>query len=569
MKALISFVGIAILFTLIPHSIYAQKEEVTLEELVVTATREIEEIRKIPANVTVVTREEIEQSNARSTVDVIRNEVGVLVRDFYGNGKTASVDMRGFGETAPLNTLVLVDGRRANEIDLSGVDWTQIPIDQIERIEIVRGAGSVLYGDNAVGGVINIITRKPEKTFSARAEGVAGSYDYYKGAASAGGKWGPLSAIFNIDYSTTDGYRENGFLRAKDAGGKILYDLSSSVSFNLSGSLHSDKSGLPGGLTLQDIARLGRRGTTNPDDNAETDDGYGALGVRAKLWDFGELSSDLSYRHREVKDFFPSSSFKDDRRVGTWGFTPRYLLDKPLWNLKNKLTVGLDYYRADADNSSDSAFGPNRSEVKKTSVGLYGLDEFSIREDLLLSIGFRSEWVTYDLFQAEPFLKDKVQDQEPAWNVGLDYLYGKKSSLFISYKRSFRFPASDELVQFVFIPPNLTARVNPNMKPQTGDHYEMGIRHAFNDRIEANLTLFWMDLKDEIFFNPQTFTNENFPKTRRQGIEVGARAKPLSWLSVWANYSYTRPVLRQEPFEGNEIPAVPRHKGTLGWMSRR
>ena len=65
-------------------------------------------------------------------------------------GKSASVDIRGFGETAPLNTLVLVDGRRVNEIDLSGVDWTQIPLDQIERIEIVRGAGSVLYGDNAL-----------------------------------------------------------------------------------------------------------------------------------------------------------------------------------------------------------------------------------------------------------------------------------------------------------------------------------------------------------------------------------------------------------------------------------
>ena len=100
--------------------------------------------------------------------------MGVVVRDFYGTGKTASVDIRGFGETAPLNVLVLVDGRRVNEIDLSGTDWTQIPIDQIERIEIVRGAGSVLYGDNAVGGVINIITKKPDKPFSARVEGVVG-----------------------------------------------------------------------------------------------------------------------------------------------------------------------------------------------------------------------------------------------------------------------------------------------------------------------------------------------------------------------------------------------------------
>ena len=152
----------------IPFQLFAQEKEVTLEEVVVTATRDAEEIRKIPANVTVITKEEIEQTHARTVVDVLRDKVDVVVTDFYGNGKSSAVDIRGFGETGPLNTLVLVDGRRVNEIDLSGVDWSQIPLDQVERIEIVRGAGSVLYGDNAVGGVINIITKKPEKSFPPR-----------------------------------------------------------------------------------------------------------------------------------------------------------------------------------------------------------------------------------------------------------------------------------------------------------------------------------------------------------------------------------------------------------------
>lgn len=488
MKQAISFFTLFCLLGSIPLPLYAQQEEVTLEEVVVTATRDAEEIRKVPANVTVITQEEIVKSNARTPVDALREEAGIIVRDFYGNGKAATVDIRGYGETAPLNVLTLVDGRRVNEIDLSGVDWTQIPIDQIERIEIVRGASSVLYGDNAVGGVINIITKKPDKPFSASVDGAAGSYRYRKIAGSAGGQWGPFSAMINLGYHDTDGYRDNGLLRTRDAGGKLIYDLNEQIGFTLSGSVHSDKTGLPGGLTLANIQRLGRDGTTNPDDHAETDDAYGALGMKAGLWGFGEFRSDLSYRHREVKDFFPSSSFDDVRKVGTWGLTPRYILDKPLGTFRNKLTLGLDYYRADSDNSSESAFGPNRSEVKKRSVGVYGLDEISLLDDLLLSLGLRNEWVIYDLFQAQPFLKATVRDNKPAWNAGLDYLFGRKSSAFVSYKRSFRFPASDELVQFVFIPPNLTARVNPNMRPQTGDHYEAGIRHAFNDQIEANLT---------------------------------------------------------------------------------
>src|SRR4030042_3210514 len=114
MKRFILFIT-SFLFILIPFSLMAQEKEVTLEKVVVTATRDAQEIRKIPANVTVVTREEIERSNAKTTVDVLRDEVGVVVRDFTGNGKSASVDIRGFGETGPLNPLVLVDGRRVNE----------------------------------------------------------------------------------------------------------------------------------------------------------------------------------------------------------------------------------------------------------------------------------------------------------------------------------------------------------------------------------------------------------------------------------------------------------------------
>ncbi len=185
-------------------------------------------------------------------------------------------------------------------------------------------------------------------------------------------------------------------------------------------------------------------------------------------------------------------------------------------------------------------------EVTKESTGLYLLDEVSLLKNLILSLGFREEWVTYDLFQDVPRAKDKNQESEPAWNVGLDYLFDKKSSVFLSAKRSFRFPVTDELIQFFPI-----FQVNPNMKPQTGYHYEAGVRHAFTDQIEANLTLFWIDTQDEIFFNPVTFTNENFPKTRRQGIEVGGKgeafpvALPLGQTTATSSLPFDRNPIRE------------------------
>ncbi len=554
------------LLILTPFLLPAQEKEVTLEEVVVTATRDTQEIRRIPATITVLSKKEIEQSNSQTAIDLIRNEAGVVVRDFYGTGKTASVDIRGFGETGSLNTLVLVDGRRVNEIDLSGVDWTQIPLDQVERIEIVRGAGSVLYGDNAVGGVINIITKRPEKTFSVNAEMIRGSYLYHKESGSMSGKWGPFSAILNASYHSTEGYRENGFLRTRDIGGKLFFDLNERIGFNFSGGLHKDDAGLPGGLDPIHYEQ-DRQATLNPNNKTSSQDGYGTLGTKVKLWDWGRIEADLSYRQREGENFFDYPdyfyTYQDKRKLTTWGITPKYILDKPLWTFSNKLTLGVDFYQSKAGVDAETTFfgtpSLNRSEITKKSIGLYFLDELSLLTHLILSLGYREEWARYDIFQEAPWAEDRARYREPAYSVSLDYLYGKKSSAFFSFKRSFRFPVSDELI-LVFP----TFEVNPSMKPQTGYHYEAGVRHSFADGMIASLTLFWIDIHDEIFFNPATFNNENYPKTRRQGIEAGIKVKPFEWLSLWGNYSYIRPLLLGDSFSGNDIPGVPRHKGAIG-----
>ena len=498
------------------------------------------------------------------------------MNDLRGTGKSVFMDIRGFGEIGPLNVLVLVDGRRVNEIDLSGVDWSQIPMEQIERIEVLRGSGSVLYGDNAAAGVINIITKQPQKPLSFQAGVSGGSYHDNNETASVSGKWGPFSAILNAGYHATDGYRDNGFFRAKNAGGKFIYDVDDRLSFNLSGNFHRDETGLPGGLTIEQINTLGRRGTDTPDDRAETDDMYGTLGTRIKFGDLGRIDAEVSWRHREVSSFFFISpaepSFDDRRNLTTWGFTPRYFLETPLWDHANKLTLGVDLYKSDSVIFSNSAFSTpnqNQSEVTKKSTGVYILDEFSILEKLILSLGYRHEWVSFDLSQEAPNFNDKVHENKGAWNAGLNYLYANKSSAFLSVKRSFRFPVTDELIVFVFEDPvdffKVTdVRVNPAIKPQTGLHYEAGIRHAFTDRFEGNVTFFQIDTEDEIFFNPITFNNENYPKTRRQGMEVGAAFRPFEFLSLWGNYSYVQSRLRQGPFSGNRIPFVPRHKASAG-----
>ena len=569
--------SVALAVFLSPRLGYSEEREkqdeptVTLEEVVVTGTRVEERVEKIPASISVIDEEDIKNSNAKNIAELLRSQEGIVVRDLLGNGKTAQVDLRGFGETGPYNNLVLVDGRRVNEIDLSGVDWTQIPLEQVERVEIVRGTGTVLYGDNAVGGVINIITKVPTEGISVSAGGLAGSYSRHQERFSISGGGSNYGASLFGSYESTAGYRENNNFRAKNIGGNITFDPTQHLSLKLSGSYHADDYGLPGPLT-QDELKTDRRGTAYPLDEAETEDGYLNLGSDLSLGEFGDLMVDLSYRDRQSETQWVSYLWAEDRQTETWGVTPRYVLDSDILGRVNKLILGVDFYRAEQDVKSFLGTLSTLSDlaaVEKESYGLYFHDDFSLSQDLILSLGARREKVEYDLSKTDlgPFplapLDASVTDRENAYSAGITWLYHDQSSLFARANRSFRFPLVDELVVSDFLAGEI--RVNDTLKPQTGDHYEAGVRHFFTPNVEANATLFWAKIKNEIFFNTLTFSNENHPETLHRGVEIGARATFFGKLTLYGNFTYEKATFEKEPFKDKDIPAVPRHKANLGF----
>ena len=573
---------LSLLLLLLPSQNFAQQDKklpnptVTMEEVVVTGTRSEEKVERIPANVTVIDQEDIKNSNAKNVPDLLRAQEGIVVRDLLSNGKSAQVDLRGFGEAAPYNNLVLVDGRRVNEIDLSGVDWTQIPLDQIERIEILRGTGTVLYGDNAVGGVINIITKTPSDRFAFSAGATAGSYGRNKEQVSVSGGQGPLAASFYGSYDSTQGYRENNDYRAKDVGGKIVYDVASFLSLNLAGSYHTDDYGLPGPLTKEQLS-ANRRASLDAMDKAETEDGYVKLGSDLLLGTSGNLVTDLSYRKRDSKSDFPDPLFPYviGSQIETYGFTPRYVHKSDVMGHKNTLITGVDLYWIDQDLKTYSGFLSSSTtltglaDISRDSYGLYVQDDFSVLENLILTLGLRHEKAEYDLHQRDlnafPLapLDETVTESENAYSAGLTWLYSGKSALFGRYNRSFRFPLTDELVLFDYVAGRI--RVNPDLKPQTGDHYEVGVKHFFTPNLQANMTVYRAEIHDEIFFNKATFTNENYEQTLHQGVEFGARAELFEILTLFGTYGYEKATLRNGPFDGNDIPAVPRNKFNLGF----
>src|SRR3990167_2495983 len=176
MKILISS-AIGIIFLAYP--LFSSAEEartIQLDTIVVTPSRIAQHGYKVASNVSVIDSKQIDSSNAKTVIEILQKELGVHTYD-NSTPKTAIIDIRGFGDTASRNVLVLVNDRKINAIDITGPDTLQIPLEAVERIEIIRGAGSVLYGDNAVGGVVNIITKRGKGHIQGQVGATYGNYD--------------------------------------------------------------------------------------------------------------------------------------------------------------------------------------------------------------------------------------------------------------------------------------------------------------------------------------------------------------------------------------------------------
>ncbi len=535
-----------------------------LDEVVVTASRYEEKLANVPANVTVINEERIRNSNAKNITDILRSEGGVNVSDIAGNRRYFSVDIRGFGESGPLNTLVLVDGRRVNQADLSGTDWSQIPLDRVQRIEIIRGGrGAVLYGDNASGGVVNIITKEGDK-LKAGGELAAGSYNTYSANAFVGGTLvNNLPFYVSGSYLLSDGYRDNSRLESKDTGMNIsLYGIKD-LKINIGTGYHQDDNRMPGALKESDFnAGRPRTSTTHPGDYAKIEDYYFKISPEYFMANNASLKMDMSYRKRTFSSYSSGDSwnFLGTSGIQTIAFSPRATIRNDITgDISNNLVAGADYQWSQEEIRNRSDFFGSVSigeyRLSKSNYGAYIHDEVAIAKRLFLSTGYRRDQADLTFKPSSP---DSLTMRTHAWTGGVNYNYLNKSYVYLAYSRSFRYPVLDELYSYY------TNTINTSMKTQTSDSYEIGTRFYFRDDIYAHINLFRSDTVNEIIYNPVTYANENIEGiARRNGLEFSLSARVIDSLTLRGNYTYVDARMRGGMFGGKQVPNVPEHKAGI------
>ncbi len=560
----------------IPFSATAQQASYRLDEIVVTAERTKSALGEAPANVTIITAEDIKETGAQTLIDVFQREPGVFPQNLLGNPKQSNVDIRGYGEAAPQNVLFLVDGRRVNNIDLSGADLAQIALGAVERIEVYRGPASVLFGDNAAAGAINIITKQGVGAPQVTAATTVGSYNYFKPEASVSGKQGKFSYYAYASDLDTSGYRHNNAYHAKDAVGNLSFDATEALTLRLRTGTHTDTYDQPGALFLSDLRSgiVDRKDTTHPFDTANTEDSF--ADVEAEIRPLKDVAVSLggSYRNRHTasyNDFGFGSYTQLQGQLQTYAFTPKMVVSAPIFNLKSSFVVGTDFDRYPTDVGASGVFaGPSqtRSRIEKSDFAYYANEKIYPFDNFSLEAGYRKQKSTYDINFVDtinPVLSqvgDARYDRE-AYRFSANYSIFDKANVFATYAKGFRFPTTDELVSQGFcVAPGvcIPTSVNQNLLPQTTEEFDVGFRWSPWHKVGGTVTFFSSRNRDEIYFNPLTFMNLNYDKTKRQGLETGLFFNIVKGLNLDLTYSYTEATFDGGPFDGNRIPLVPHNK---------
>ncbi len=581
---LFTITGIALLLLCRPamaaeeYLLAAPETPIELDKIIVTYSRMAQHDYKIAGNVSVIDRAKIEASNARTLPDILKQELGVSIYD-NGTVKTSIVDIRGFGDTATRNVLVLVNDRKVNTVDISGPDLTQIPLDSVERIEILRGAGSVLYGDNAVGGVINIITKKGRGDLHGKIGSSYGDYETLKSDLELSGRKHNVGYNFYGQYYNTNGYRDNSEFTAADYNTRMDYKVSEHLGLDLDVGWHTDDYQLPGGLNYTELATLGRRGTANPNDFASSKDRYFKMTFDVSPWpenlDWGHLMTDVSYRNRDTYawfDFGSSGATATRRNIDTLGITSKYVFNHTVFNREVNFVSGFDYYDSTNDilgSGAGLSASSDNLTISKEELAGFTYAEFELLEHLFLNGGARYHQAYYTFDRRDTLFYDTQDPKVNVYMVGSKYEYAKGSNVHVSAQQTFRFLATDEWY-------DTFAGLNTNLEQQTGVQYEFGLKHNFNDKAQLTITPYMIDNKNEIFFDPVTVffgSNRNYDRTRRIGEEIGLRTDIdkfvdvpfVEKMEIFTNYNHQDPRFQDGIFNKKDIPMAPRHQASAGF----
>ncbi len=549
-KALIaSLVGLA--FTPSVHS----AESIKLSDITVKSNRLERKESETTYASEIHTANQIEQSGAGTLYDYLIQQTSLNLGSNFGNKATPSINLRGYGQNGSQNVVISVDGQRLNNIDLSSQLLAGIPLGNIERIEISKGSGSVIYGDGASAGTIQIYTKAKTGVTASTSWGNFGQKNHY---ANAGISEKHIDLSASIAHDSHDGFSK------KDISG------------------HKDQF-----TSNTQNVKLMIKPTTN-------------LRLLAAAT---SSRNDVRYPSSLTK-----SQFKDDPRQNAGKTYTHQSLNSDQWqlgaeyNINENLTIATNHFREDKISAFSSGFESNY-DYESNDISLsYGSDIFSIifgyqnfdgdrlsasdttnknNESVWVSSEYHPNWISDALTISAGVREEKVQyryspvsgenlkqsEKLGAWDIGANYKFNDSLSAFTNYNYAFQTPDIDRFFSQDFsLFPIVTTTFNGFIQPQRSRTINVGLNHVTEDN-HLKLTLFHAALDNEIFFEGGILggKNSNLDKTHKYGLEIQDTYTINNQLTASIIYNYIRAIIdktitsNSTEINNKDLPGVPRH----------
>ena len=555
-----------------------------LPELLVTDTRlpSIQEsILAVPTKVTVISRADIQRSGARTVQEAIQHVTGVVMYDQVGNAFEQTIDFRGFNGNPVSATSVFVDGVRVNDPEFGFVDFDLIPLETVERMEIIPGA-SAIYGKNAMGAVVNIWTARGTEKQQVTGEGAWGSFGRQRYTLNTSGPIGKLDYYGSLSREREDGYRDGSDAKLWRGFAKVGYQPVEGTDVTVSYTYVKDILEQAGSLPLS-LAEDDPKANFTPGDFVDRENNFLRMTAEQVIPGGLTFTGNGFYRRLQRESFLVSQPFL----LGGTNSTSRNLVDTESWggtfqlaheleldNIRNVLSVGGEVAWNDFGNRllSLSDFGPFniRRKSEEEVTGIFVQDTLHLFSHVVLVGGFR-----YD--RTELDFRDLVTPANDGRKVykritprgGVTVFPTPDMSVYFHYSQGFRVPTNDELfAQGAF-------GSNPNLQAVRSHSFELGLKSQISSWGNLAIALFQSNIRDEIFFtciacdfSPRDGQNRNVPKTRRRGLELTFKLKPNEIFDGSVNYTYTEAQFRSR-FNisttrtvevGDSFPLVPKHR---------
>jgi vitamin B12 transporter len=504
-------------------------EEVEVGKVVVTATKTEVEISESPQSISVVSQAEIMNTPDRSLGSILQRVPGVMVTE---NGPVGSISTPAIRGSTSGQVLILINGRRINDAQNGQFDLNNLPVakEEIDHIEVLRGAASALYGADALGGVINIITKKPSSKPDTSVSASYGRFDTQQYSLTH--RWKPGAFLYGVSLTRerSSGYRENSDYDAWILGGEVGYEISPQTEMMFSARTIKKEIGLPGTITFPD-----------PDDRQKDE---------ITLLDLNIKSQPISSLNLNVKGFY--NNYRNTFEAGTQGAlsmggsalhkssaTGAELQATYALLEKHLITGGLEGIEDRADSSS---FG-----VKEATRGAIYLQDEIEMAPFLMTLGARYDYHSIYEEQFNP-------------RIGMVLRLPQDLFLRASIARSFRAPTFNDL----YWPASAYTAGNPDLQPEKAWAYEIGAEKKFGHFAVIKAAGFYRDVQDLINWaagSDGVWRPSNVSSAKIWGAEGEVIFYPFKGLAIPLNYSFLYP---RDEATGEPIPAKPKHMANIG-----